>query len=353
MNVRKLTIERIRRGDWGSTNLAKATCFRLKTMHTLYLKAKCRAMRYIFFILFFIMVAPTCSALDSDSLLLNRKRLNIVLSNKASSLDPASMSFHSQAWWNQLFHRNRFRFIKAKTIDEAVTRISMIMKKENARIGTLWFDSHAYMARRVSLLELGDVELNYESIKEPWINEKLSAIGKYCDSITAIVLGSCYSGASYHSPGIDRFPSRRMNGDSLMRQIAYIMNHATVYGSVSWVTTKPGLFNARHASAGNPIAKRFKDPKFKHAWDSLGVWKVFKPGEEFRYVNTVSLNHNASIHIADKAFLDIPRNKKKQYKKSKRLKEGNFNDKYFYRYKDPLHLSNLKIRHDSSKDIQQ
>lgn len=299
-------------------------------------------MRKFFVLLEIIFCSHYCFAFETDSLPQDKKRLNVVLSNRASRPDPAMMSFHSQAWWNQLFHKKKFRFIIAETLDEAVDRIRDIMEKEKSLIGNLWFDSHGHMARRVSLFELGDVELNYQTIKEPWINEKLSLIGKYCDSNTTIVLGSCYSAASYYSAGTDRFPPQRMNGDILMNQIAEIMNHATVYGSVSWVATKPGLFRAGYATACSPLARRLKDPKFRHAWDSVGIWKAYKIGEGFRYVNTVSLDHNANLHIAEKAYLDFQRNKKKKYQRSKCLKEGNYRDKYFFRYKAPLHIKNGK-----------
>jgi hypothetical protein len=296
-------------------------------------------MRKVLFFLEILFSCQCCFAFEPDSI---RKRLNIVVSTKASRPDPAVMSFHTQVWWNQLFHNKKFRFVIAKTMDEAVTRISEIMKKENAMIGNMWFDSHGHMGRRVSLLELGDVELNYQSIKEPWIAEKLMEIGVYCDSNTRISLGSCYSGAAYYSAGIKKFPPQRMNGDSLMRQMSEIMNHATVFGSVSWVTTKLGLFRARYASAGGPLAKRFKDPRFKHAWDSLGIWKAYNANEGFRYVNTVSLDHDATIRIAELAFLDIPSKERKQEKMSKRLKDGNFSSKYFYQYRDPLHVKKGK-----------
>jgi hypothetical protein len=283
-----------------------------------------------------------CFAFNTDSIPQHKNRLNIVLSTKASRPDPALMSFHTQAWWNQLFHRKKFRFIIANTIDEAVARISNIMEKENALIGNIWFDSHGYMGRRISILEIGDVELNYRTIKEPWINEKVAKIGRYCDSMTKVSLGSCYSGASYYSAGTDSFPPQRMNGDSLMKQMADIMNHSIIYGSVSWITTKPGLFRAGYASAGHPWAKRFKDPKFRNAWDSMGVWKSYSVKDGFRYVNTVSMDHDAGISIAEKAFLDFPKNKKKQQKKIKQLKNGNFSDKYFYKYKDPHHANKGK-----------
>ncbi len=277
-----------------------------------------------------------------DSVPNNIKRLNIVLSNKSSFPDAAMMSFHTQAWWNQLWHRKKIRFIIANSIDEATARISRIMDKEHAMIGNIWFDSHGHMGRRVSILEMGDVELNYQSIKDPQIDNRLKVIGRYCDSLTVASIGSCYSGAGYYSAGTDSFPPHRMNGDSLMSLMAAALNNATVYGSVSWITTKPGLFGSGYAFAGNPWAKKFKDPKFRSAWDSLGVWKSYTAEQGFRYINTVSMDHSANILVKDKSFLDFPKNKKKQQKKIKHLKEGNFSDKYFYKYKDPLQVKKAK-----------
>jgi hypothetical protein len=305
-------------------------------------------MRNLVFFIIFLVYTHCGFAFEADSLPHNKKRLNVVLSNKASRPDPAMMSFHSQAWWNQLFHKKKFRFIIANTADEAVNRISNIMEKENALIGNIWFDSHGHMGRRVSLLELGDVELNYQSIKEPWIKEKVAAIGKYCDSITRISLGSCYSGAGYYSAGTDSFPQQRMNGDSLMKQMAEIMNHATVYGSVSWITTKPGLFRVGYATAGSPEAKKFKDPKFRHAWDSLGIWKSYTTNDGFRYINTLFLDPDANIKIAEKAFLDLPKNKKKQQKNIRQLEKGNFKDDHFHKYKNALHVNNGRKKYSQT-----
>ncbi|HLO81959.1 MAG TPA: hypothetical protein VK166_13420 [Chitinophagaceae bacterium] len=293
-------------------------------------------MRTIVFLLIFFLLTHQSYAGYTDSLPPTVRRLNIVLSNKSAHPDPAMMSLHTQAWWNQIWHRKKLRFIIASTIEEAITRISNIMEKEHAMIGNIWFDSHGHMGRRVSILEIGDVELNYQTLKEPWIKDKVKAIGKYCDSLTIVSIGSCYSAASYYSAGIDSFPPHRMNGDSLMSQMADAMNHATIYGSVSWITTKPGLFRSGYAFAGNPWAKRFKDPKFRSAWDSLGVWKSYTAKQGFNYINTVTMDHSANILVKDKSFLDIPKNKKKQQKIIKRLKAGNFDDKYFYKYKDPL-----------------
>jgi hypothetical protein len=299
-------------------------------------------MKGIALLLIFLSFIQDSYALPADSLPPNVKRLNIVLSNKAPHPDAAMMSLHTQTWWNQLWHRKKLRFIIANTIEEATDRITRIMEKEHAMIGNIWFDSHGHMGRRVSILEIGDVELNYQTIKEPWINDRVRAIGRYCDSLTIVSIGSCYSAASYYSAGNDSFPPHRMNGDSLMSQMADVMNHATIYGSVSWITTKPGLFHSGYAFAGNPWAKKFKDPKFRSAWDSLGVWKSYNYKQGFSYINTVAMDHHANILIKDKAFLDIPKNKRKQQKLIKKLKAGNFSDKYFYKYKDPLQSKKRK-----------
>lgn len=282
-------------------------------------------------------------AADKDSLLLARKRLNLVVSNKSPRLDAASISIHVQAWWNQLFHRRKMRVIVVKTMEEAVERIEQLMVKEKAMIGDIWFDSHGHMGRRLAVLEIGDVELNYESIREPWISKKVSAIGRFCDSSSRVVLGSCYSAAGYFSAGAEGFPPRRMNGDSLMMEAAPLFNGATIFGTVSWITTRPGFFNGRYASAGNPWAKRFKDTRFSGAWDSLGSWKSYGQKNGLRLCNTVSMDHSAEIRIQEKAYLDIPKYKKRQQKRIGRLKEGNFPDRFFDEYKDPLHVRRNKI----------
>ena len=279
---------------------------------------------------------------ENDSIPTAKKRLNIVISNKATYLDPALMSTHIQGWWNQLFHRKKMRFMIVKTIEEAVERITRGMEKENAVINNIWFDSHGHMGRRLSVLEIGDVELNFETVREPWVTEKVSIIGKYCDSNSTVVLGSCYSAADYMSGGTDSFPARKMNGEMLMEGAAALFNQATIYGSVSWITTKPGFFNAHYATAGHPWAKRFKDTRFRPVWDSLGIWKTYTAKQGFRLCNTVIMDHSANIIVQEKAFLDIPKNRKKQEKIIRKLKDGNFHEKYFYQFRYPLHVANNK-----------
>jgi hypothetical protein len=207
-------------------------------------------------------------------------------------------------------------------------------------IGNLWLDSHGHMGRRTSLVEIGDIELNYESLQESWINQKVSLLGKFCDSNSTVVVGSCYSAAGYMSAGTDSFPPRRMNGDLMMVELAGLFNQATVYGSVSWITTKPGFFDGGYASAGHPWAKRFKDVAFRALWDSLGVWKSYNAQTGLRLSNTVSMNHKGGIVVQEKAFLDIPKNKRTQEKIIRKLKPGNFNPKYFHKFRNPLHVSN-------------
>jgi hypothetical protein len=281
------------------------------------------------------------SALSSDSSILPlKKRLNVVVSNKAKKFDPALYSFHFQAYWKRLFHRNSFHFLIVNSLDEAEERISKIMDKENALIGNLWFDSHGHFGRRVSLFEVGNEEVNYQTIKMPYIKEALIRIGNYCDSSTNIGLGSCYSAATFTIPSLEKFPEQRMNGDSLMIGVSELMNSATVFGSEGWVMTNPGIFNNGYALAGKPKNKRYQDPLLLPIWKKLGQWKSYSAKEgNFNRVQTISLDKYGNISQNYMSWLAYDKNQKKQMKIISRLKPGNFDTKYFYKYEYPKNSS--------------
>ncbi len=290
----------------------------------------------------FVFIFFSIFALAADDSTVTKKRLNLILSNRSRGFDPALVSFHTQAWFNQLFHRNKMRFIIARNFEQAVERITSVLKKEQALIGTLWFDSHGHMGRRTSLLEIGDVEVNNNTITEAWIMNPLSRIGSYCDSLSNISLGSCYSAAGFYAQGTEQFPPQRMNGDSLMAQFEKLMNHATIFGAVSWIMTHPGIYSSGFALAGHPGARRFKDPVFKPAWDSLGIWKKYNKETGIEMVNTVTLDHDANILMMKTAYLDVKKHRKRQEKLLRRLKEGNFNHRYYHKRRNPLHFENGK-----------
>lgn len=277
-------------------------------------------------------------ALGQDTMAVKTtRRLNIAISNKAPTPDLALMSFHSQAWLAQLFHRKQFRFIIANTFEEAVTRITRLMEREKAMVGNLWFDSHGHMGRRISLMEIGDKEVNISTISEPEIIAGLEKIGRYCDSLSHVSLGSCYSAASYRSAGTDSFPSRPMNGDQLVQAFGKFMNGATMYGSVSWIMTGLGIFGSAYTLAGHPGAKRFRDIRFQPAWDSLGVWRRYTPARGMEYINTVALSASGRILIKQKTYLELEKAQRHQARMLKKLKPGMFSDHYFNKYKEALH----------------
>ncbi len=265
-----------------------------------------------------------------------KKRVNLVISSSSQKVEIAQYSFQLQAHMNRLFHGKKFHFMIVKSLDEAVKRISQLMIKEDAMLGNFWIDCHGHLGRRISLVEIGINEINYNTIREPMNEVMLKKIGLYCDSVTKIGLGSCYSGASFIMPQVNKFPEQRMNGDSLMIRISELMNGATVFGSKSWVMTKPGIFNGGQAMGGQPLAKHFKDPVALPAWKDLGEWTSYSSVTgQFSRVRTISLDNNGNIYPNYLSFLASEKKRKKQMKTISRLKKGNFKIDYYYRYEFP------------------
>lgn len=273
-----------------------------------------------------------------------KKRINVIVSSKLKGIDPAGIGFRLQAGWNRLFNKKRFYTIYVDSIEEAAGRISEVALRENALIGNLWFDSHGHLGRRVALVEIGNDEVNYLTIREQFIHKSLQLIATYCDTNTRIGLGSCYSGANFVLPRIDIFPEQRMNGDSLMISLSKLMNDAVVFGSKSWVMTKPGIFSRSFAMAGHPWRRRFKDTYFQSCWEELGNWVMYNSRRGgLKAVNTIGLDHHAVIEPLSENYLDVPTHVKKQKNKMKKIRPGKFKLKWFYQYQYPRHVgANLK-----------
>ena len=293
-------------------------------------------LRTLFLIVLLSISQRTLTAQDRTVVSASR-RLNIAVSNKSTSPNAALMSFHSQAWLAQLLYRKRFRFIIASSFEEAVARITSLMEKEKAMVGALWFDGHGHMGRRTSLMQIGDKEVNAATIHETDISAGLQKIGQYCDTQSHVSLGTCYSGAAYYSAGTDGFPPRRMDGDLLMLAFRKYMNGATIYGSVSWVMTGLGVFNSAYTMAGHPGARRFRDVRFRPAWDSLGVWCKLSPEKGFEHINTVALSSCGNIVIKKKSYLQLEKAQRHQARMLKKLKPELFPDRFFYEYREALH----------------
>lgn len=266
------------------------------------------------------------------------KALNIIIASRIRSFDFASISFQAQAGIQKIFHRRRLYLVYVHSIEEAATRIEQLMRKKNARIKNLWFDSHGHFGRRVSLFEVGRDEVNYQTIHEEHIRTALQRIGKFCDSSTIVSLGSCYSGATFIHAARDSFPEQRMNGDSLMKSMSEVLGNSTVYASPSWVMTKAFIFGNSYAFAGGPSAKKFHDPLLIPAWETVGQWTAYRAStQSFTSLPTVAMDGKGNILVKPKPFLDKPLHVQRQQRVINHLTPGNYSPKWFVKYRLPKH----------------
>ncbi|TAH02308.1 MAG: hypothetical protein EAZ17_03795 [Sphingobacteriales bacterium] len=277
-------------------------------------------------------------AQDDVSDLSTRQPLNIIIASRIRTFDAASISFQAQAGIQKIFHRRRLYLVYVNGIEEAAARIEKLMKKKNARIKNLWFDSHGYFGRRVALFEVGRDEVNYQTIYEEHIRKSLQRIGKYCDSSTIVSLGSCYSGATFILAARDSFPQQRMNGDSLMKSISEVLGNSMVYASPSWVMTKAFVFGNSYALAGGPGAKKFHDPLLIQAWETVGQWTAYHANTQtFSPMSTVAMDGKGNIMVKPKPFLNTASRFDHQQRVINNLKPGNYSPKWFVKYRLPKH----------------
>ena len=268
----------------------------------------------------------------------SKKRVNVIISSKARKIDGAQLSFQWQAALTRLFHKRKLYLFYVDSIEEAASRVSKRLEKENAVIDNLWFDGHGHIGRRVALVEIGKDEVNYQTIHEIYISKALEKIASYCDSNTKVGIGSCYSAAIFTLPAVEKFPEQRMNGDSLMVAMGNIMPGSTVYGTRSWVMCKLGIFSNSYALAGHLTRKVFKDPLLEPVWDSQGSWCTYNSSTGvFTDIHTVSMDGQGNILTKEGNYLDIKKQQKQLARKKKKLKPWNFPMSWFYKYELPKH----------------
>ncbi len=260
-----------------------------------------------------------------------KKRLNFYISVRTNKFDPASQSTQLQARWQYLFQKKEFYCMFVESSAEMTERIKKVLLEKNAIIGNIWFDSHGHFSRRKALFEIGKDEFNAETIKDSSHTVSLRELAAYCDNSTAVAIGSCYGGATYTLPAIENFPEQRMNGDTLMIYLGRLLGNVTVYGSESFVMTRPGLFYAGYSMAGYPARKKFKDPIYQPVWEQLGNWNCYdgKTGKFFR-VNTVALTRNGTIYLKGENYLNLANKREKSINKISTFKKGNYNIAYLY-----------------------
>jgi hypothetical protein len=270
-----------------------------------------------------ISIAPSdiiqTSASNSKS---NQRRLNFYIANKPKTLDLFSRLVIIRARKQGLSRHHDFVAIVATSSKEVRQKMERHLRRKNAMIGSLWFDTHGHYANGYSSFILGVDEFSYKTITDTMHTAQLRALSPYCDEHTQVAIGSCYSGATYEKPAHSGMPASRMNGDSLMIGLAHVLPNATIYGTEGWVMTKPGIFKKHsYALAGYPLQKRFKDEVYRPVWEHMGIWHSYSSRtNSFQTTNTLSLTRTGTIHVKAVSYLDRKKSKERLAKNLKKLR---------------------------------
>ena len=252
----------------------------------------------------------------------NQRRLNFYIANKPKTFDLFSLLVIIRARKQGLSRHHDFVAIVATSSKEVRQKMEQHLRKKNAMIGSLWFDTHGRYANGYSSFILGTDEFSYKTIKDTVHTAQLRALAPFCDEYTQVAIGSCYSGATYEKPAHNGAPASRMNGDSLMIGLANVLPNATIYGTEGWVMTKPGIFKKHaYALAGYPLQKRFKDEVYRPVWEHMGIWHSDSSGtNSLQTTNTLSLTRTGAIHVKAVTYLDREKSKERLDKNLKRLR---------------------------------
>ncbi len=256
-----------------------------------------------------------------------KRNLNffIISQPKKGKIDLASRFNIFRGKLKSLFRKKKFVAIVARNAKQASAKVQRKLKKYNARIGTLWFDSHGMYKKGYSLFYIGDDEISYHSLKDSITFLPLQKLAAFSDDETKVVIGSCYGGATYFRYSIDYRDTTRMNGDSLMMEIGKIFKQATVYGSESWVMTKPGLFLKRAAVAGFPRRKLFRDICYQPAWSNMGKWNEYNAAtNSFAGINPVTMDMYGNLMVRTISYTTKTEVKKDIVKNLGKLEPGKY-----------------------------
>jgi len=228
---------------------------------------------------------------------LHNKKLNFFIISKPKKLiDPATRYNMLRGKLRAFLKPQEFICIVASSTEEMKNKVLKALEKNNATIGSIWFDSHGNYRKGYSLFTIGKDEINYHNINDTQKNKSFQQLANFCTSETKIGIGSCYAGATYCKPSAEAATTNRMNGDSLMMGIGNIFACATIFACESWVMTKPGLFHKRYALEGHPQLKRFKDVVFEPVWENLWKWNEYNAATKcFTSVDPVTLDKYGNL----------------------------------------------------------
>lgn len=254
-----------------------------------------------------------------------KKQLNffIISKRQKGKFDLATRYNIFRAKFQSIYRHRMFVSIVAQNAAQVSDEILNHLNNKNARIGTIWFDSHGKYIKGYSLFLIGKDEISYKVLKDSIISSPFNRIAAFTDDETKLVIGSCYSGATYWRSSIDYKDTTRMNGDSLMFQLGKIFSHATIYGSESWVMSKPGLFHQHAAVSGHLTRNLFHDICYKPAWENLGKWNEYNAAtKKFTAVNPVTLDTYGNLKIRARAYTGHDNVNKDIAKNLRKLKPG-------------------------------
>ena len=243
-----------------------------------------------------------------------KQKLNffVVSKRKKGKLDPATSFNVLRTKIKSLWRPKNFVAIIAADADQASAKILHRLKKYNANIGTVWFDSHGLYKKGYSLFYIGHDEISFKKLKDSSFTNSFNSLTPYSTNETRLVIGSCYGGATYHRSSIDYRDTTRMNGDSLMIALAKFFPQAKIYGSESWVMTKPGIFNDKGvAVAGFPKRKLFHDVCYRPAWENIGKWNEYNAATgRLTQINSVALDSYGNLELIKWSFNEKPATQK-------------------------------------------
>lgn len=261
--------------------------------------------------------------LANDAIPMNSKRVNIMVVNKVRDFDMYSKTLFARAKIKSMFSNGRFIVIEAHSSADMLQKTRSAMQKNNALIGTLWFDSHGYFKNGYSSFSIGNEEFSYKTINDSLKTNYLAQLAPFCDFNTNVIIGSCYGGATYQRTLPGDTATSMMYGDSLMIGLSAILNGSTVFGSESWVMMKPGIFKNGYAFAGHPWGKKYRDQILEPVWKRMGLWnKYCGRQKKIEQVHTISLNKFADLAINQKNYQHTKKVQQTIARKLKKLEQA-------------------------------
>lgn len=253
-----------------------------------------------------------------------KRKLNFFIISKPKKFwDPATYFNIVRAKLKSLRRPSSFVCIVASSSEQMASKMKFRIRKYNAQIGNIWFDSHGSLKKGYSFFTIGKDEFSYKNIKDSNQVRAFLELADYCDSNTHIGIGSCYGGATYSRPETGTFTESPMKGDSLIIGLGKIFKGTTIYGCESWVMTKPGLFKETFAMAGYPLLRRYKDVVYKPVWEQLGVWNSYSTRfSTLQRVNCIKLDKEGNIGTRFNQYQSQKKVKKQIARILSRLQEG-------------------------------